>query len=164
MKNLKRLIAILACMVLALVGSAYAQGDVSPDFTHHPPHVCEYLTKHYPYALSTYIEFGVPISLTLAVGAYESGYGKSFAAKEKCNFFGLVKGNMPFNNMAQCYRFWGYLLTTERYRKIHALPHTNWRMWCHSLGYLGYNPRETYGDSLIEVIEYLKLYELDLKQ
>lgn len=63
-------------------------------------------------------KYGVPASVTLAQYALESGYGTSFLARTKNNYFGMKNGSkgwQSFNSMEDSFNAHGKLLSGERY-------------------------------------------------
>lgn len=69
-------------------------------------------------AQETEEKYGVPASVTLAQYALESGYGSSYLARTKNNYFGMrngSKGFQEFSSMAESFDAHGKLLTEERY-------------------------------------------------
>ena len=69
-------------------------------------------------AQETEQKYGVPASVTLAQYALESGYGSSYLARTKNNYFGMrngSKGYQEFSSMAESFDAHGKLLTEERY-------------------------------------------------
>ena len=69
-------------------------------------------------AQETEQKYGVPASVTLAQYALESGYGTSYLARTKNNYFGMKNGSkgwQSFDSMADSFEAHGKLLTEERY-------------------------------------------------
>lgn len=69
-------------------------------------------------AQETEEKYGVPASVTLAQYALESGYGSSYLARTKNNYFGMrngSKGFQEFSSMEESFDAHGKLLTEERY-------------------------------------------------
>ena len=69
-------------------------------------------------AQETEQKYGVPASVTLAQYALESGYGSSYLARTKNNYFGMRNGSsgfQEFESMAESFDAHGKLLTEERY-------------------------------------------------
>ena len=69
-------------------------------------------------AQETERKYGVPASVTLAQYALESGYGSSYLARTKNNYFGMrngSKGFQTFDSMADSFDAHGKLLTENRY-------------------------------------------------
>ena len=69
-------------------------------------------------AQETEQKYGVPASVTLAQYALESGYGSSYLARTKNNYFGMrngSKGWQEFDSMEESFDAHGRLLASERY-------------------------------------------------
>ena len=69
-------------------------------------------------AQQTQNKYGVPASVTLAQYALESGYGTSYLAKTKNNYFGMRNGSegfQTFDSMAESFDAHGKLLAGSRY-------------------------------------------------
>lgn len=55
-------------------------------------------------------------SVMLAIASTESGYGKSYSAKNKNNFFGIMKNRKEtkdFNSPKECFEYWVKMLSTK---------------------------------------------------
>jgi len=120
-------------------------------------HETEFINKFYPLALEIEKKYNVPIFLTLSVAALESGFGTSYAAKERNNLFGLDKGKMQFETVEHSFNYFGLLLSgriSEYTAKCYAplWKSNNWREWCINLQNSKYTTSDTYAGKLIRII------------
>ncbi|MBL4654370.1 MAG: glucosaminidase domain-containing protein, partial [Bacteroidia bacterium] len=123
---------------------------------------------------------GIPASITLAQGLYESGFGTSRLAKEGNNHFGikckaLWTGPVIYEDddaLQECFRKYesalqsyqdhsDFLMNGQRYNFLFDLKKTDYKGWSRGLKKAGYATNPRYSDKLIEIIEEFKLYELD---
>lgn len=121
---------------------------------------------------------GVPASITLAQGMYESDYGNSPLALEANNHFG-IKCHKEWNGSTyyqdddapnECFRKYNsvfdsyadhsdFLRSRDRYRFLFDLEITDYKGWSHGLKKAGYATNPHYAHKLIELIE---RYQLNL--
>jgi len=125
--------------------------------TNLPKHVKEFLRIALPLATSVEEEYGVPIALTLAVASYESGYGRSYNATERNNFFGVKSrktesGWREFKSPEASFKAFGKLLNNERYKTLREIDTDSLFKWCTKLSSLGYNKKPTYAPMLFKLI------------
>jgi LysM repeat protein len=123
---------------------------------------------------------GVPASITLAQGMYESDYGNSPLAKKANNHFG-IKCHKEWDGPTyhqdddaadECFRKYEavqqsyddhsyFLRSRERYSSLFTLDITDYKGWAHGLKKAGYATNPHYASKLVELIERYKLNELD---
>lgn len=123
---------------------------------------------------------GVPASITLAQGMYESDFGNSPLAKSANNHFG-IKCHKEWTGPAyyqdddapnECFRKYEsvlesyddhslFLRSRERYQFLFELDVTDYKGWAHGLKKAGYATNPAYASRLIGLIERYKLYEYD---
>lgn len=136
------------------------------DFTQYPAHVCDFFESSLPYAEYLEERFGVPVAVTLAVSAYETGFGRSKNATERNNFFGM-KDSYNDDEVWQCYKdklhsynHFGILITSGRYIELKDLQKCNYYGWCYGLQLAGYNREEDYAANLVSIIQKYNLDKL----
>jgi hypothetical protein len=124
-------------------------------------------------------EYHIPASITMAQAILESGSGNSELAKKANNHFGIKchdwKGAtiyMDDDAKGECFRVYAsaeesfkdhslFLTTKSRYAALFQLPSNDYKAWARGLKDAGYATNPQYADLLINVIDELKLYELD---
>jgi hypothetical protein len=124
-------------------------------------------------------EYHIPASITMAQAILESGSGNSELAKKANNHFGIKchdwKGAtiyMDDDTKGECFRVYAsaeesfkdhslFLTTKSRYAALFQLPSNDYKAWARGLKDAGYATNPQYADLLINVIDELKLYELD---
>ena len=124
-------------------------------------------------------EYHIPASITMAQAILESGSGNSELAKKANNHFGIKchdwKGAtiyMDDDAKGECFRVYSsaeesfkdhslFLTTKSRYAVLFQLPSNDYKAWARGLKDAGYATNPQYADLLINVIDELKLYELD---
>ncbi len=165
---MKRLISILLIFIPLY---ATAQYKMSP---------AEYIDTYKGIAISEMNGSGIPASITLAQGIFESGYGGSRLATEGNNHFGIKCGgswkgeSLSHDDDAkdECFRKYKdaeesyrdhtiFLQNGTRYRFLFDLKPTDYVGWAHGLKSAGYATNPQYADQLISLIERYKLYEFD---
>ena len=121
--------------------------------------------------------YGIPASITLAQGMYESAYGSSYLAVKANNHFGIkayhgwngpvVKcdddtHNEPFckfSSVAAGYEYHSkFLRNNTRYSPLFKLDIRDYEAWAKGLRSCGYATNPRYADQLISIIE---RYHLD---
>ncbi len=123
---------------------------------------------------------GVPASITLAQGIYESDCGNSDLAREANNHFG-IKCHKEWNGNTfhkdddakdECFRKYNtvqqsyddhsdFLRTRDRYAFLFNLDITDYKGWAHGLKKAGYATNPKYAHKIIELIERYSLQNLD---
>ncbi|WP_377123026.1 glucosaminidase domain-containing protein [Mucilaginibacter antarcticus] len=144
-----------------------------------------------PFTVATYIErfkaiaikemnlYGIPASITLAQGLFESAYGNGDLAKIANNHFGIKcttdwKGKSYFkdddqvndcfrvyDNPEDSYRDHSEFLKRKRYAPLFELDKNDYAGWAKGLKAAGYATNPKYPDLLIGVIERYQLDQYD---
>lgn len=131
-------------------------------------------------AIQDMMKTGVPASITLAQGMYESDYGNSDLARIANNHFGIKchKGwdgdsyHKDDDAPNECFRKYktvlesyddhsNFLRGRERYASLFALEITDYKGWAHGLKKAGYATNPQYAHKLIDLIERYRLHEYD---
>lgn len=131
-------------------------------------------------AISDMMKTGVPSSITLAQGMYESDYGNSPLAKGANNHFGIKchkewsgdtyhkDDDAPnecfrkYENVTQSYDDHSdFLRSRERYHSLFELEITDYKGWSHGLKKAGYATNPVYASKIIGLIEKYNLSEFD---
>ena len=139
----------------------------------------EYVETWKVIAVQHMVDFKIPASITLAQGIIESGSGNSDLAKKGNNHFGIKchewtgeKMYMDDDAKGECFRVYSsadesfadhskFLTSKSRYSKLFLFESTDYKSWAQGLKDAGYATNPKYPQMLIEVIENLKLYQLD---
>lgn len=139
----------------------------------------EYVAKWKSVAVSQMIQSKIPASITMAQGILESGNGNSVLAQQANNHFGIKchewtgatlyldddKPNECFRSYASADESFAdhskFLTERSRYAKLFTLSVTDYKGWAQGLKDAGYATNPKYPQLLIDLIEKLKLYELD---
>lgn len=135
-----------------------------------------YFDTYWPLAVEQMRKYGIPASITLAQGVYESGAGESRLATAGNNHFGIkCHGWTGRTTWAdddapdECFRAYPavrdsyedhslFLRSGQRYRGLFSLKPTDYKGWARGLKAAGYATNPRYADKLIEIIG---LYGLD---
>ena len=129
----------------------------NPNFNNHKH--CEYLNNAYSLAILVEFKYNVPIAVTMAVSILESGYGTSYAATERNNYFGFNKGKKVYISMYESFMDFGLLLATaNRYKSLKYIKKPTNYTRC--MNELGFNPNPEYYLKLNEIIKQFKLDDL----
>lgn len=139
----------------------------------------EYVMKFKDAAVADMARTGVPASITLAQGMYESDYGNSPLAKNANNHFGIKchdwKGDtyhQDDDTKDECFRKYNsvldsyddhslFLKNRQRYSSLFQLEITDYKGWAHGLKKAGYATNPMYAHKLIDIIERYQLHEFD---
>src|SRR6202012_883220 len=149
------------------------------------------IAAYVPYTSLTYIErfkaiaiqemnlYGIPASITLAQGLFESGSGNSYLAKIANNHFGIKctsdwKGKSYFKDDDQpndCFRVYdkpedsfrdhSEFLKRKRYAALFELDKNDYVGWANGLKTAGYATNPNYPQLLINVIQKYNLDQYD---
>lgn len=158
---------ILLNLTILFVSSGIVQGQQSRE---------EYIQKFYKLAISEMERSGIPASITLAQGCWESQNGNSRLATEGNNHFGIKckaewKGKKIYHDddaKGECFRKYAhaeasyidhtnFLMTGSRYSFLFQLDPKDYVAWAHGLKKAGYATDPTYAQRLIKIIEDFKL-------
>lgn len=130
-------------------------------------------------AIQQMVKYKIPASITLAQAILESGCGNGELARKGNNHFGIKchdwKGAtilIDDNKENECFRAYAsaeesfedhslFLTTKKRYAGLFSTPITDYSAWARGLKNAGYATNPSYASLLINLIEELKLYELD---
>lgn len=131
-------------------------------------------------AIADMMKTGVPSSITLAQGMYESDYGNSPLAKGANNHFGIKchkewsgdtyhkDDDAPnecfrkYENVMQSYDdHSAFLRSRSRYHFLFELEITDYKAWSHGLKKAGYATNPSYASKIIGLIEKYNLSEFD---
>jgi hypothetical protein len=140
----------------------------------------EYIQKFYKLAISEMERSGIPASITLAQGCWESQNGNSRLATEGNNHFGIKckaewKGKKIYHDddaKGECFRKYAhaeasyidhsnFLMAGSRYSFLFQLDPKDYTSWARGLKQAGYATDPTYPERLIKIIEDFKLYIYD---
>lgn len=140
----------------------------------------EYIRKFYKLAISEMQRSGIPASITLAQGCWESGNGNSRLATEANNHFGIKcksewRGKKIYHDddaSQECFRKYAhaeasyidhsnFLMSGSRYSFLFQLDPKDYVAWAHGLKKAGYATDPTYAQRLIKIVEEYKLHVYD---
>ena len=140
----------------------------------------EYIQKYYQLAVSEMQRSGVPASITLAQGCWESGDGNSRLATEANNHFGIKcksewKGKKISHDddaSQECFRKYehaeasyidhsNFLMSGSRYGFLFKLDPKDYKGWAFGLKKAGYATDAIYAQRLIKIIDEFKLFVYD---
>src|SRR5689334_2547000 len=158
--------------LLTLAGAARAQ---NPDAIHH------YIDTYKDLAIAEMQRTGVPASITLAQGIYESTAGTSDLVQQSNNHFGIkcrndwtgewvkhdddLKGEhfRKYPTAADSYRDHSdFLRNSPRYASLFTLDPTDYMGWAFGLKKAGYATSPKYPQALIKLIETYNLGDYTL--
>ena len=161
----------LPVIALFLTASAFAQRQYTRE---------EYIQKYYPLAISEMERSGIPASIILAQGCWESQNGNSELAIEGNNHFGIKcksewTGKKIYHDddaRHECFRKYAhaeasyidhsdFLMTGSRYSFLFQLDPKDYTGWAQGLKKAGYATDPIYAERLIKIIEDFKLFVYD---
>lgn len=149
----------------------------NPNFTTYT--TLSYIEKFKAVAIEEMNLYGIPASITLAQGIYESASGNSVLARYANNHFGIKctaewKGKAYYKDDDQnndCFRVYrdaresykdhSEFLKRKRYSFLFELDKNDYKNWAVGLKTAGYATNPKYPDMLIGIIEKYKLYQYD---
>lgn len=142
--------------------------------------VLEYIAQYKELAIEEMHRSGVPASVTLAQGIYESGAGTSRLAKEANNHFGikckkewtgptishtddlLHECFRKYNSVQESYRDHSeFLRTRPHYASLFKLDPLDYKGWVYGLKRAGYATSPKYPSALLRMIELYQLHQYD---
>lgn len=144
-----------------------------------PYTVASYIARFKTIAIQEMNLYGIPASITLAQGLFESGYGNGDLAKIANNHFGIKctgdwKGRSyykdddqvndcfrVYDNPEDSYRDHSEFLKRKRYAPLFELDKNDYKGWAYGLKQAGYATNPKYPDLLIGVIEKYHLDQYD---
>ena len=163
---------ILLFVVLLVVNSGFSQQKLQTRE--------EYIQKYYKLAISEMERSGIPASIIMAQGCWESQNGNSELATEGNNHFGIKcksdwTGKRIFHDddaKHECFRKYAhaeasyidhtnFLMAGSRYSSLFQLGPKDYTGWAYGLKKAGYATDPIYAERLIKIIEDFKLYIYD---
>lgn len=141
----------------------------------------EFIQKYKHIAIQEMERTGIPASITLAQGIFESGSGMSQLSIEANNHFGIKchdwEGptyHMDDDANDECFRKYEnpeqswidhseFLTSRQRYADLFKIPSTDYKAWAKGLKEAGYATNPQYAERLIKIIEEEQLYLYDHK-
>lgn len=140
----------------------------------------EYIQKFYKLAISEMQRSGIPASIILAQGCWESQNGNSRLATEANNHFGIKcksewRGKKIYHDddaSQECFRKYehaeasyidhsNFLMSGSRYSFLFQLDRKDYVAWANGLKKAGYATDPSYAQRLIKIIEEFKLNVYD---
>lgn len=139
----------------------------------------QYINQYKDIAIEQMQRWGIPASITLAQGLFESGAGQSRLAVKGNNHFGIKcngwDGRMIYQDDdtdGECFRAYEsvyqsyedhsrFLANGKRYASLFNYETTDYRAWAKGLKAAGYATNPQYANKLIELIQLYKLYQYD---
>jgi len=142
----------------------------------------KYIDTYKDLAISEMKRTGIPASITLAQGLFESGNGNSFLAKPPYNnHFGIKcksdwtgrSVKVDDDELQECFRAYdkaedsymdhsNFLACQPRYAFLFNLNPLDYKAWAYGLKQAGYATNPRYPEKLIEKIELYNLYKYDI--
>ncbi|MCX4290237.1 MAG: glucosaminidase domain-containing protein [Odoribacter sp.] len=141
----------------------------------------DFILKYKHIAIQEMERTGIPASITLAQGIFESGCGMSQLSQEANNHFGIKchdwEGptyHMDDDAENECFRKYDhpeqswidhseFLTSRPRYAGLFKIPSTDYKAWAKGLKAAGYATNPQYAERLIKIIEEEQLYLYDHK-
>jgi LysM repeat protein len=139
----------------------------------------QYIDKYKSIAIQEMNAFGIPASITIAQGLYESGAGNSELARVANNHFG-VKAGLSWNGKVyykdddnrndafrvyssaeESFRDHSNFLKKRNYAALFQLDITDYKGWARGLKKAGYATNPQYPEILIGIIEKYNLQQYD---
>lgn len=136
-----------------------------------------YLKRFAHVAISERQKYGIPSSIILANALLHSLAGMRDLAANGDNHFGLecgeyweggrktIKGACfrQYDNAWSSFRDHSHFITTGEFEQLTALGSTDYEKWAIGLEKISYSREPNLAQTLVELIEYFRLYELDTK-
>ena len=139
----------------------------------------QYINQYKDIAIELMQRWGIPASITLAQGLFESGAGQSRLAVKGNNHFGIKCNGWDGRKIypdddtdGECFRAYEsvyqsyedhsrFLANGKRYASLFNYETTDYRAWAKGLKAAGYATNPQYANKLIELIQLYKLYQYD---
>jgi len=139
----------------------------------------QYIDQYKDLAIAQMQKYGIPASITLAQGVFESAAGQSRLARLGNNHFGIKchgwRGEAIYHDddrTGECFRAYPtpydsfedhskFLKNGKRYQRLFTLKRTDYKGWARGLKAAGYATNPAYADRLIDLIQLYKLYRYD---
>jgi LysM repeat protein len=166
-------IMIIICLLNTFVAMAQKPG--------YAERANAYIQQYSAWAIEEQQRSGIPASITLAQGIYETGAGESELATQANNHFGIkCKKEWKGETFAhtddapnECFRKYGcakdsykdhsdYLKSSARYAALFKLDPTNYTAWATGLKRCGYATNPAYAQKLIKMVEDFELQQFTL--
>jgi len=164
----------IAGLIFALMNGA---GVTAQDI---PLDIQIYIDTYQSIAVREMNRNGIPASITLAQGIFESGFGKSRLACDANNHFG-IKCHKEWggptiteddDTLGECFRVYSnaeesyidhsrFLMTRDRYNFLFNYPSNDYINWARGLKQAGYATNPAYAEELIKRIEKYQLFQFD---
>ena len=141
-----------------------------------------FLSHYAPAAMEQQRQYGIPASVTLAQMAFESDWGRSDLARKGNNYFGIkcspqwLAEGRPYslhNDDKPDEKFCNYatveesidhhsrLLMSDRYKRCHSYPSTDYHHWLLALKAAGYATARDYVQLCEQIIRKYQLFRYD---
>ena len=165
MNALKHIAFLLLLLSLPLASYCQATGS-------YEERVLNYIRQYKDWAMQEQMRVGIPASVTLAQGIYETGAGSSELATIANNHFGIKckkawtgetfahtddAPNECFRKYTSAYQSYvdhsNYLSTEKRYQILFTYAVDDYKAWCRGLKQCGYATNPKYAQLIINVIE-----------
>jgi len=126
----------------------------------HSPRKAKFINKIYKHAVMVKETYGVPISVTIGIAAFESSWGTSRRATQDKNFLGIKKNHKfcIYEARVESFHDFGRTLNQQCYQAIKPKTVPYWYL---SLRVCGYCSEPSYLRILNNIIQYNNLQELD---
>jgi flagellum-specific peptidoglycan hydrolase FlgJ len=139
----------------------------------------EYIERFKAIAIQEMNQYGIPASITLAQGLFESGSGNSELAKVANNHFGIKCGSTwtgesyykdddnvddcfrVYNNPEESFRDHSEFLKKKNYARLFELDKNDFKGWAYGLKAAGYATNPKYPQLLLNIIEKYNLDQYD---
>ena len=139
----------------------------------------QYIDQYKDVAIEQMKRYGIPASITIAQGIFESGAGQSELAVKANNHFGIKcngwSGRKSYHDddeRGECFRAYDnayesfedhskFLSSRQRYSSLFNLKKDDYKGWARGLKAAGYATNPKYADRLIEILQLYKLYQYD---
>lgn len=155
------------------------QRDNSTGDDYTPLTSVQYINRYKNIAIKEMNSYGIPASITLAQGLYESGSGNSELARVANNHFG-IKASASWNGRVyykdddnhndafrvysspeESFRDHSLFLKKKNYAALYQLDITDYKGWARGLKKAGYATNPDYASYLINIIEKYNLQQFD---
>jgi LysM repeat protein len=169
MNALKHIAFLLLLLSLPLASYCQVTGT-------YEERVLNYIRQYKDWAMQEQMRVGIPASVTLAQGIYETGAGSSELATIANNHFGIKckkawtgetfahtddAPNECFRKYTNAYQSYvdhsNYLSTEKRYQILFTYAVDDYKAWCRGLKQCGYATNPKYAQLIINVIEKFNL-------
>ena len=165
MNAIKHIVFLLLLLSIPLASYCQVTGT-------YEERVLNYIRQYKDWAMQEQMRVGIPASVTLAQGIYETGAGSSELATIANNHFGIKckkawtgetfahtddAPNECFRKYTNAYQSYmdhsNYLSTEKRYQILFTYGVDDYKAWCRGLKQCGYATNPKYAQLIINVIE-----------